>query len=851
MQWLGELWRDASSAMRGFLRDPVFAGTLVITLSLAIGATTAVFTAFKVVLLDPLPYHDAERLVMLWEKSPNSQADQCGLATYEYWKEENTVFDSIGYLANMSAPYDRTAWSQGGMRNFLISFKDDVSRVRGRYASSELFKVFRVEAILGRALAPEDDLPGNSPVAVISYDYWQRFHQGSSEVLQESVNVTDKRGRNYTPYRIVGVMPPGIKFPPDADFWLSYSGLVDHDKKSFAPTCWVIGRLKQGVTIEHAKREMNLVQNRIYDAHPEAHHELGSRVELVPLLTQMTGRESQIVLTMTLVGVLFVLLIACVNVAHLLLARGLSRRQETAIRIALGASPFRILRQLMTESLMLALVSCGLGIALASFVCRVLPSLDVGQSLGAGQFRYNRLAEMQIDTNVLLFALLVSVATAMIFGLAPALQSLRVDVNNSLKAEGRGGGGTRWSRAISSAMATTAMVFAVVLVSGAGLMVTSLRNMLRVDTGVDAEKVMFAEIDLPVARRRYSGNKQEVTERIMMELQAVPGVQSVSASSDLPFVDSQWATRFSTEQVIEDKSSLPEVFGRTYTPGVFKTLGIDMLSGRDFNEFDNWSTEQVMIVNEEFAKLNFPNENPIGKVGYVGDPRERISEELRDQQKRKIVGIASNVRSPRLAGKVMPEFYVSYTQNYYWDGPEVGPLLLIRTKLDPLDLISAVRDRVESGENRGKTLVRFKTIPKLLADTTAETRFASILLSAFAFLATLLAAVGFYGVFSHGAKERKREIEIRVAVGASPFDILSMFMKEALRLALLGIGIGAIAAVAMARVLSSLMVEIAPFDLKVFLFVTGILLAIVFLSAVLATRNAFRVDATNVFREGE
>lgn len=832
------------------MRDRIFTISSMLTLGLAIGATTAIFAAFKTVLLDPLPFDESDRLVMLWEQDRDAEPQQCGLGTIAHWQEENTVFDSIGFLANESAPYDRTKWSQGNMRNFLVSFGESAARVRGRHVSSSMFDVLRITPVLGRALEPGDDVAGAEPVAVVSHEYWRRFHEGQSDVLEQAINVTDKRGRNFTPYRIVGVLPQEARFPPDADFWLSYSGLKDHDPTAFRGTAWAIGRLKQGVSLERARHTMNVLQKRLYDQNVEAHFELGEEVRVTPLLEQMTGRDSRVLLSMLFVCVLFVLLIACVNIAQLLLARGAARTKEMAVRIALGASPVRILRQLTTENLLLATGSSIVGVLLAKATCRWLPSLDPGRTLGTGQLRHNRLSEIEIDSGAFAFALLTAVATALVFGLAPALQSIRVNVNNNLKADGRGSAGTRSSRLARNCLVVTAMVFAMVLVSGAGIMIESLRNLLNVDVGMAAETVLVADIDMPLAlREEYSGRKQDVTNQLLAKVGAISGIESVAATSDLPMVETEWATRLSIQGRDQAVGRLPEVWGRTCTPGVFDTFGIELLAGRDFSEEDGFAAERVMIVNECFAEEHFPGDDAVGQVVFIEDTRERMDPRERTGIKKKIVGVVQNVRSPRLAGRVKPEFYVPYEQNYYWDGPEVGPLLIIRTdSLNPLKYVSQIRERVESKATHGRILVNFRTVPDILVTTTAEPRFAATLLSLFALLAILLAAVGFYGVFSHGLNERRREVGVRVALGAIPTDILIMFLREASTLALVGIAIGALIATLSAKMLSSLLVDIEPFNPATYAVVALVLLAIVLATTAMATRSAFRIQAADVLR---
>jgi len=844
-------WRDLRYAIRGLIRDPVFTISSLLTLAIAIGATTAIFTAFKAVLLDPLPFENADKLVMLWEKSPNYSAHQCGIGTFKHWKRENTVFESIGYMANVSAPVDRTVWSSGNVRNFLLIFGDNAVRARGRHVGSELFDVLKIKPALGRGFEPEDDQHGNGRVAVITHEYWQRYHQGDKDILGLSVNVADKRGRKFTPYRIVGVNPPGLRFPPDADFWLSYSGLEQQNDTGFRPTCWVLGRLKDNVSLEKARPEMSLLQRRLHEQNPEAQEYLGSDVVVTPLVEQMTGWEGSVVLMMLLICVSFVLLIGCVNIAELLLARGSKRHKEVAIRAALGASPFRILRQLTTENVLLSIGGALLGVGIAVVICRYLPSLDIGQSLGVEQFRYNRLTDLKIDGFVLAFALIVAVLAAVIFGLAPLFQAMRVDVNETLKAEGRGGIGTRKSRLTRNCLLIAETVFAMILVSGAGLMVESLRNLLNVETGMKADSVVVAEVDMPMARRDYSGNKQQVTNQIVSEIVSIPGVKAACSTSGLPFVPSEWSTLVSVEGRANTESQLPEVFGRTFTPNVFETLGIEIVKGRDFTVFDTEETQKVTVVNEAFVETVFGDSDPIGRFILIGDPRERVDKAVFDNQRKEIIGVVRNVRSPRSKELVKPEFYVPHVQNYFWDGPEVGPLVMIRTNSEdaPEQYVSQIRDRVESGSARGKILVNLRTMKDILAESTAETRFATQLLGCFAVVAMLLAAVGFYGVFTHGINERRREVGIRLALGATPLKIVGMFVKESLIIAACGIAIGTAVAMAMARLMKSLLVDVSPLDFRIYLIVACVLLSVVLLSTLLASRSATRIQAAIALRD--
>lgn len=857
MNWLGGILRELRFAIRSLARDPIFTAVSVLTLSLAIGATTAIYTAFKTVLLDPLPFDKSDRLVMLWEKNPDSEPQQCGLATIEAWRQENKVFEAIGHIANVSAPYDPTKWSQGNMRNFLISLGESAVRLRGRHVSSDFFKVLRVTPKLGRSFLPDDDLPGSEPVAVISHAYWQRVHNGDSDILQKTVNVMvpprslPAKTSEPKPYRIVGVLDVGVRFPPDAEVWLSYSGLSEQDHTSFAPTSWAIARLNDGVSLDQARHGMNLIQRRLWERHPESRYELGTQVEVIPLLQQITGAESPVVLLALMVGVLFILLIACVNIAELLLARGLSRQKEVAVRIALGASAGRILRQLVTESLLLAMLSGTLGVLVAVIACRWLPSLDAGQSIIATQFRYNRLTELEIDSGVLLFSFLASVATAFIFGLAPGLQLWRVDVNKNLKADGLGSVGTRANRTLRNSLVVAAMAFAMVLVSGAGLMLESLRNILRTDTGFAADTVLVASIDHAVARRHIPGRgrKQDIAKQCIEAAESIPGVSFAACASDLPFVESEWATQMKVDGRAYDPDALPEVFGRAATIGLFEAFGIQLVAGRDFIESDNYVSDRAAIINERFAELHFPNEDPLGKVFYVNDSRERRDVREREGLRKVIVGVIQDVRSPRLSSTVRPEFYVRDTQTYYWDGPEVGPLLFVRTdSKNPLKYLAQLRERIEPEAARGQILVNVRTVSQILADSTVEPRFATKLLSLFAVLSLLLAAMGFYGVFAHGLNERKREIGIRMALGALPTQVLWMFVREASFLAAIGIATGALLSTLLSRALSALLVGVTPFSPAIYIVVALVLLFVVVIATVAGTWRVCRIPAAQVLR---
>jgi len=829
LSWLEAFWQDLRYGARMLTRSPAFTLVAVLTLALGIGANTAVFSVVCAVLLRPLPFQDPDRLVMLWQANPSMgivDDPPCAADVWE-WTEQSRCFEAFGFVANDSPP----------TRNFVLQRGDRVERIRGRFATAGLFEVLGVPPLLGRAFDEEEYELGSERAAVLSYGFWQRAFAGDPDVVGDTLQIEGVRQGSCT---VVGVMPPDFVFPADCDVWLSFSAHPWHRRDRLVHDLWVVGRLKPGMTLAAAQAEMNRLQQRLAESHPQAPR-VATQVAIVPLLDQALGRHTRPALRLLVGSVGVVLLIACANVANLLLARAVSRRKEIAVRIALGAGRSRIVRQLLTECLLLAVLGGALGVLLAVAGIRFLPAFNVETGGGIQEFRINRFHEVRVDLPVLWFTALVAVGTSVLFGLVPALQSSGLELNESLKEEGRtataGAGGHR----LRQMLLVGQVALAVVLVVWSAVFVQSFQRLTASDVGFQPQQVLAATIDLDVAKRRYSGSSQDMTFQILQDARAIPGVISAAAISTLPLTRSGGQMVLIVEgQPEAPPSELPTVDRRFVTPEFFQTLGVPLLKGRDFSERDMDGMPQVCIVNETLARRFFPGEDPIGKRIIVAHPAFN----LRQSGFREIIGVMGDVRTFNRDTPVQPEAFQCYRQNppNSWGGGEVVLPVIFRTIGEPTRIVASLRQTIEGDGSSGRVLDNVQTVEGLLSETAGQQRFRTVLMSLFAGLALLLAAVGLYGVMSYTVSQRTHEIGIRVALGAQSSHVLRLIVGQGLRLCLLGIVLGLAAALAGGRVLSSLLYGIDSNDPPTIIAVSAVLLLVGLTACYLPARRALRVD---------
>jgi putative ABC transport system permease protein len=800
---------DLKFAFRQLLKNPGFTAVAVLTLALGIGATTTIFSVVNGVLLRPLPYAEADRIVSVYERNPRLGFESANVSPANYldWREQNRVFEEIAFVGEFAAS-----------RSFILTGQEQAQRLRGRFVSASFFPVFGIQPMLGRPFIPEEDKPGGSLAVVLSHGGWQRLFASDPNIIGRTISLDSLNRRRA--FAVVGVMPPGFEYPGNCELWVSASAIT-----SFTMTrrpghqLNIVARLKPGVTIEQAQAEMNVIQGRMEQKYPNL--QLGSHVNMVPLRDYFVGSVRK-ALWVFLGAVIFVLLIACANVANLLLARASARQKEMAVRAALGASRLRIIRQLLTESALLSVLGMGLGMVLAFWGRKLLLSFNAGVP---------RTSEIQIDGTVLLFAALVSLLTGLLFGLAPALQASRHDVNEALKGVGPGTTEARERRRLRSALVVAESALALMLLVGAGLMIQSFVRLQREEPGFRVDNLLVADIDMASSAHPHDQARRHFFRQLVERLKSIPGVQSVCGTAMIPLQGTGWSVKFQIEgrpRLADDQLLAHDL--RVITPGYFQTLGIRLLKGREFTESDASASGRVIIVNETLARHYFPNEDPIGRrLEFDGTFCQ-------------VVGLVADVKNAGLHGAVRPEIYGNYLQ---WFFPSA--YVMVRTSSNPMGLVPILRDEVKA-LNKDQPVAWIFTMDKWMAGGLAQPRFRSLLLGVFGAAALLLAAVGIYGVMSYSVAQRTHEMGVRMALGAQKADVLVLVLKQGLLLALLGAASGIAGSLALTRVLASQLFGVSPTDAMTFASVATLLVLVALLACYLPARRATKVDPMEALR---
>jgi putative ABC transport system permease protein len=819
-----EFLADLKYGARMLRNNPGFTTVAVLTLALGIGANTAIFSVVNAVLLRPLPYAHPDRLVALWERDPGRGLERERVSGPDFmdWQEQNRVFDHIGF------------WN--GPSEFNLVTADGAEKVTCAYASSGFFSVLGVQPLLGRVFLPEEDQPENNRVAVISGGLWRRCFGGDPKIIGRTLTV-DSYGRR--DYQIVGVMPEGFRFPEQCDLCLAYGWMgVRLDERRSAHWYQALARLKPGLRLEQARVEMNAIQGGIQKRNPD--NMVGSQVAVVPLLEQTVGRNLRSALLVLCGVVASVLLIACANVANLLLARASARGKEIAIRLALGAGRGRVIRQLLTESLLLAFWGGGFGVISAFWSLRLLA--------GFGGSHIPRLLEARLDSRSLAFTLLVCLLTGLIFGLAPAWQFSQPDLNQSLNDGTRGSGGHPRRNRLRGLLVVSEMALCLVLLIGAGLMAKSFVRLTSINRGFKPDHLVAADLDFTISG--FTGwveptaTRPQVTLReIIARLKSRPDVRAAGAISDL---SRQTSAVPSQTIALENRPAAspaesPVADFRGVTPDFFHVLGVPLLQGRDFEERDTFESPRVAIVNQTLARRYFPNENPVGKRLALA---ERKNPAQRDDPSQwiEIVAVAADVKRLNLGAETVPEIYVPY-----WQWPMPSPTLLVRTSGEAAPTTTAIRDVVKAA-NKNLPSPAIRTMDAILADTVAQPRFQTMLVELFGILALALAAVGIYGVMACVVAQRTREIGLRLALGAGKWNILSLVIGQGLKLALIGVTIGLAAALALTKAMASLLYGVQPADPWTFGGAALLLLGVALLACWLPARRAANVDPMEALR---
>jgi len=805
------MFQDLRFGARMLLKSKGFTVVAILSLALGIGATTAMFSFVDAVLLKPLAYRDPERLVMVWGKMPESKQSLLTVPMFQALRAHQQVFSQL------SATTSRDLNLTGG---------DQAHRVRAMFVSANYFEMLGVQPSLGRAFLEEEDRPGKERVVVLSHRFWQRHTGADSKAIGGSLTFD---GESYT---VIGVTPEGGVFDRETtEVWLPLVFTpADNNRKFFTS----MARLKPGVTVEQANSELKrlceglerqgLTPGKGRSAFAQPYREHLVNVDLRRILLLLLGAVS------------FILLIACSNVANLSLARAATRRREVAIRAALGAERLRLIRQLLTESMLLALIGGGAGALLAAWLIDAFIAFMPRSTLPTE-------AVVALDYRVLLFTLGASLLTGALFGLAPAWRASRLDLTKPLQE--RGSGLSPRSR-LRGTLLVAQIALTCVLVIGAALLIRSLTRLLAVDPGFQPERLLTLRTNLDAQRYPQTSQLLDYQTRFLDRLRALPGVQSAAASNAPPFggISSQTAIRIPGRMAGEPESRQAAAY-RIVSPDYFQTLGIRLLRGRVLSEQDTALTAPAVVINQTLAKLRWPDREPVGEqVFYNYDPQARLS--------LTIVGVVADLKHWNLSDtESEPEMYLSFAQmpEKVLDAPSSRSLQFVaRAGADPAPLTTAVQS-LAAGVDRDQPIYRLRTMEQAISETVAQPRFRAILFGLFGALALILAAVGVYGVMAYAVEQRKKEIGIRVALGAQRSDVLRLVLGQGAAIICAGLAIGLASAFALTRYLTSFLFEVKPADAMTYATVSSFLALVALVACYVPARRALSVNPVEILHE--
>ena len=812
------LWQDIRYGARMLLKNPGITIIVIIALALGIGANSAIFSVVNAVLLRPLPYPESEKLVFLNEKSPVLDEMSISYPNFSDWRAQNQTFEKMGV-------YNRASYNLTGT--------GEAERIITGQVSADLFSVLRVNALHGRVFTNDEDKPGGTPVVVLSYPLWQRRFGGQTNILNQTITLNSKS------YTVIGIMPESYAYPSRVEMWVPVGQLADQQswqQRGNHPGLYGVARLKPGVTYAQAEADMNNVAANLAKQYPDSN--TGNGIRMRPLI-EIFVADVQRALWVIFGAVGFVLLIACANIANLLLARATARRKEMAIRTAVGASRWRIARQLLTESILLSLVGGTIGLVLARW------GVDLILYISPNAIPRSR--EIGLDWTVLAFTIGVSFLTGILFGLIPAIQAGEVDVHETLKESSRGNSGRQWLR---SSLVVVEVATTLVLLIGAGLMIRSFYLLQKVNPGFAHEHLTSFSISLP--DKKYATDETVVAfyNRLLENIRALPGVESTAAASGLPLGNNGWQTSFVVDgRPVPPRDQTPLMEACLVSPDYFRAMNIPVLRGRVFTDRDDRShlagrdlsklneTQREMagvtsiVIDEEFAKRYWPNEDAVGKRIRLGtDSDAPVLEVLGVVGRVKMESLNQN--SDRVQG------YFAFNQT-----PSSGMTVVIKGASDPNQLISSVRAAVREIDPE-QPIYSPRTMDDIRAESVAPERLNLTLLSLFAGIALVLAIVGIYGVMSYSVTQRTHEIGIRMAIGARPLDVFKMILGHGMKLALIGIAVGLAGAFALTRLMASMLFGVEPTDATTFGGISVLLIAVALLACYLPGRRATKVEPT-------
>ncbi|PWT93385.1 MAG: ABC transporter permease [Blastocatellia bacterium] len=806
------LFKDIRYAVRSLLKWPGFTTIAVLTLALGIGANAAIFSVVNAVLLKPLKFRDPERLVMIWEEASFAGFPRNTPATANYvdWKTQNRSFEDMAASAST---------------NFNITGDGEPEHVDARKLTYNFLPLLGVQPFIGRTFTAEDDKPGAPNVAIISYALWQSRYGSDRAIVNSSIQLNGEK------YTVIGVMPRGFQFiDKEEKLWVPIAFTPEDLTQRGSHFLNVVARLKSGVTLKQAQADMNAVMRNISKDHVAETFDGKLGAVVLPMREQLAG-DVKLSLLVLLVAVSFVLLIACANIASLLLARAAGRRREIAVKTALGASRVRIVRQLLTESLILSLAGGLLGLLLAYFSFSFLEKLiPVGLTLSTN---------LKLDGTVLLFALGVSIVTGVVFGLAPALHAARVDLNEALKQSGGRGASVSGAK-LRSATVVMEVALSLVLLVGAGLLIQTLFGLFNQYSVIQPEKVLTLRTQLPRTKYKDTTHRSIFYQQVLERVQSLPGVVSSGYTTSVPLAWKGGTNGFYPEGL---KNPIPgmayDANHRQISADYLKTLNIALRQGRYFDEHDNAQSMKVAIINETMAKQYWPGEKVLGRRFKLGDPNE-------DVPWISIVGVVADIRQMGLDEPVKAEMYFPHSQ--VDDAPWFAPRdLAIRTTGDPMAIVDGVRGVVHAVDP-DQPISNVALLSELLGEEGAQRQMGMVLLSAFAILALILASLGIYGVLAYFVAQHRNEIGVRLALGASPLKILWFVIKKGMTLTIPGVAVGVFVAFGLTRLMRSLLFGVGATDPLTFVGVPFLLLVVSLLACWIPARRAAKVDPMTALR---
>jgi putative ABC transport system permease protein len=810
---LEALWQDLRYGIRMLGKNGGLTAIAVLTLALGIGANSAIFSVVNAVLLRPLPYKDPDRIVQFWETNPLKNWTQATVAPANFsdWEKQSTVFESMSaYLGS-----DK---KEAGLTGLHLTGGDEPERLQGLAVNANIFSVLGVDPALGRTFRDEENWEGKHRVAILSHGLWRRRFSANPDIIGQKITLN---GRDL---EIVGVMPADFYFPSkEVEMWFPFGWNQNQMTEIRRPHFLrAIARLKPGVTLEQAEAEMNTIASRLEEQYPDTNTQMG--VGLGPL-KQWIVEDTQLALILFLVTVGLVLLIACANVANLQLARAASRMKEMAIRTALGARRGRIVRQLLTESLLLSIIGGALGLALAVWGRDLIIAFSPGN--------IPRLEETSLDGRVLGFTVCITLLTVLLFGLAPAIHSSKPDPVIELKGGGRKGGAFHGQR-LRSALVVAEVALSLMLVISAGLMIRSFLRLQRVDPGFNPDNLLTLRISLPASKYKEDKQATNFFEQAEEKIRNLPGVTAVGATSRLALKGYRWTGDLTIEGRPPEEYDR-EVRHKEITPDYFRAMGLSLIGGRFFNASDTMEGQPVVIINETLARRQFQGEDPVGK-------RLKFAKPEQEGRWQTIVGVVKDEKQDGLAAEVRPEIYQTHLQN-----AQNGMTFVVRTATDPGSLIGPVREEIRSLD-KDLPPYEIKTMNTVLHESVARERFTMILLATFAAVAVILAAIGIYGVMSYTVMQRTHEIGIRMALGARPRDVVRVVVGQGMVLALIGVAVGLVAAFGLTRIMASLLFGVSAMDLATFAITALLLAGVALLACYIPARRTAKIDPLRALR---